>query len=50
LTSETGENGGSMDLQNVGILPQNYMTSQHTRPRLEKYFCLRIFIKWETTR
>jgi hypothetical protein len=30
-----GENGGSMDLRNVGILPQHYIASQQRRIRLE---------------
>jgi len=29
------EDGGNMDLRNVGILPQHYMTSQPRRTRLE---------------
>jgi hypothetical protein len=29
------EDGGSMDLWNVGILPQHYTASQRRRPRLE---------------
>jgi hypothetical protein len=29
------EDGGSIDLRNVGILPQNCMASQPRRPRLE---------------
>jgi len=29
------EDGGSMDLPNVGILPQHYTASQPRRPRLE---------------
>jgi len=29
------EDGGSMDLWNVGILPQHHAASQTTRPRLE---------------
>jgi hypothetical protein len=29
------EDGGSMDLWNVGILPQHYMSSQPRKPRLE---------------
>jgi hypothetical protein len=29
------EDGGSMDLRNVGILPQHYTASQPIRPRLE---------------
>jgi len=29
------ENGGSMHLWNVGILPQYHMASQPRRPRLE---------------
>jgi hypothetical protein len=32
------ENGGSMDLRNVGILPQHHTASQHRRPRLESYW------------
>jgi len=28
------EDGGSMDLWNIGILPQHYMASQPTKPRL----------------
>jgi hypothetical protein len=30
-----GEDGGSKDLRNVGILPQHYITSQPRRTRLE---------------
>jgi hypothetical protein len=29
------EDGGNMDLRNVGILPQHYTASQLRRPRLE---------------
>jgi hypothetical protein len=29
------EDGGSIELWNVGILPQHYMASQSRRPRLE---------------
>jgi hypothetical protein len=32
------EDGGSMDLWNVGILPQHYTASQPRRPRLEDYW------------
>jgi hypothetical protein len=31
------EDGGSMDLSNVDILPQNYTVSQPRRPRLEPH-------------
>jgi hypothetical protein len=30
------EDGGSMTLRNVGILPQHHTASQHGRPRLER--------------
>jgi len=31
------EDGGSMDLRNVGILPQHYTASQPQRPRIKFY-------------
>jgi hypothetical protein len=31
------EDGGSMDLRNIGILPQHYTMSQPRRPRLETF-------------
>jgi len=34
-TSTHPENGGSIVLRNVGILPQHYTVSQTRRPRLE---------------
>jgi hypothetical protein len=30
-----GEDGGSLDLRNIGILPQHYTASKFRRPRLE---------------
>jgi len=34
ITSLQSEDGGSIDLWNVAILPQHYTASQPTRPRL----------------
>jgi hypothetical protein len=34
-TSSSAEDAGSMNLGNVGILPQHYMGSQSRRPGLE---------------
>jgi len=35
-----GEDGGSMVLQNIGILPHHYAVSQPRRPELETQFKL----------
>jgi hypothetical protein len=37
LGCDASEDGVSMDIRNVGILPQRYMTSQPTRPRIDCY-------------
>jgi hypothetical protein len=34
------EDGGSMDLRNVGILPQHYTASEPRRPRLETQYII----------
>jgi hypothetical protein len=40
------EDGGNMDLWNVGILPQQYTASQPRRPRLEKFSSLLMSLEY----
>jgi len=40
------ENGGTMTLRNVGILPRQYTAPQPRRPRLGSYLCHSPSILW----